>query len=108
MQGVCAGSKLVGGHALAQAILRGELRGEHLNFTNHFKRRIDVALQALRFRLDCHHPVEHDFVLEIHTTVDAMAEFAALHTRREKKIVVNLTVASANIAGTTANQCGNI
>src|SRR5207302_9172292 len=90
MQSVGAGSELVRSHPLSQAVLRGEVRRKDLNFADHFKRRIDIRLQALCFRLIRDNTVKHNLVFKVDSTVNTMAKLAALNARSDEEIVVNL------------------
>src|ERR1700730_3046485 len=90
MKSAGARSELIGGDALGQTILRRENRTQDVELRDHFKRRVDVSLKPLRFRLNGGDPIERNFILKIHAPADPVAELAALDPGNKKKVVVDL------------------
>ena len=88
---------------MGQSVLSREIRCKDLDLADHFKGWIDIRLQTLRFRLVGDDAIEHDFILEVDAAVDTMTKFAALNTRRDEKVVVNLPIAGTNVPWASAD-----
>src|SRR6266566_982586 len=97
VKGVCARRELIGRHPLCQAILSRKRRGQDAELTYHLEGRVDISLQALRFRLGDSHSVKYHFILKVQTAINAVAEAAAGHPWRNKQKIVNLSAASADV-----------
>ena len=97
VKGIRARSKLVGRHSLGQSILSRKRRGQNTELTHHLERRVDIRLQALRFRLGDSHSVKHHLILEVQTTVDTVAETTTGHPWHNEQKVVNLPSTRADV-----------
>ena len=104
---VAARRELVLGNTLSQSVLRRKHRIQHAKLADQFIRRVDVRLQALRFRLSYRDAVKHDLILEIYPAIDSVAERATGHTRCQHKEVVDLTPARSNVIAELVGQLGD-